>query len=140
MDHRVHARRPERAATEGEIDTDQTGARVPDRSAEKDLQIHGGGREPERRARRRVNTTSATVQRPTTVAISRCVCSTATLPTILGIALPKQVGQSGQARPESVLVTTPPATMRTTVRAAAAAERRRITAERLPKMRRGDRF
>jgi len=57
-----------------------------------------------------------------------CVCSTATFPTIFGIALPKQVGQSGQASPESVFVTTPPATMRTTVRKAAAAARRRITA------------
>src|SRR5205814_61812 len=158
MDHRVHIRRPERAAAEGEIDADQPGAGVPHGRAEQDLYVDGDRGAPERRgrhsdlrlgdrehdgegeeqhARRRVTTTSATVQSPTVVAIRRCVCSTATLPTILGIALPKQVGQSGQASPESVLVTTPPATMRTTVRKAAAAARRRITAERLLKKRRG---
>ena len=57
MNHRVHARRPERAAAEGQIDTDQTGARVPDRSAEEDLQVDGGGREPEQAAWRNLGDT-----------------------------------------------------------------------------------
>src|SRR5437868_15526344 len=57
MNHRVHARRPERAAAEGQIDTDQTGARVPDRSAEEDLQVDGGGREPEQAAWRNLEDT-----------------------------------------------------------------------------------
>ncbi len=68
---------------------------------------------------------SPSVHRPTAVAISRWVCSTATPPTMCGIGDPKQVGQSGHASPESVLVTSPPATMRTSVRNAAAAARRR---------------
>src|SRR5712664_3865433 len=68
---------------------------------------------------------SPRVHRPTAVAMSRWVCSTATPPTIWGIGDPKQVGQSGQASPESVLVTSPPATMRMSVRKAAAAARRR---------------
>src|SRR5579859_4798552 len=80
-------------------------------------------------ARRSVSTTKSTAQSPTAVAMRRWVCSTATLPAIFGTTDPKQVGQSGQARPDSVLVTTPPAPMSTTVANAAKAAKRRIKAE-----------
>src|SRR5438876_4015298 len=92
------------------------------------LVSNSGAKTPQRRSHSRrgsVPTHSASVHRPTAVAIRRCVCSTRTPPTMRGIGDPKQVGQSGQASPESVLVTSPPATMRTSVRNAAATARRR---------------
>ena len=60
---------------------------------------------------------------PTVLAISRCVCSKRIPPTILlsgnvNMFQPYVVGQSGTARPESVLVTDAPAAMRMTVQAA----------------------
>src|SRR5919201_3188013 len=116
------------SSTRSTATRDRAPSRCCNRAATNALARRSGANTPQSRShnrRRSVPMHNAKVQRPTAVAMRRCVCSTATPPTIFGIGEPKQVGQSGHARPESVLVTRPPATIRRSVRNAAAAARRR---------------
>ncbi len=60
----------------------------------------------------------------TVEATSRCVCSNCFPSTIFGISLPSQSGQSGQASPDSVVLTRPPATSKQNVASAVATAKR----------------
>src|SRR5207245_5642788 len=65
-----------------------------------------------------------TGRQPTTGAASRWPCSKSTPPTMGGKTCPNESGQSGTARPEPVLVTSPPRKSSTSVAPAVATARR----------------
>src|SRR6185369_15039563 len=75
-------------------------------------------RTPARGSLRAVHTARIVVSRPTKVATIRWPCSKNTPPTMGGISMPYDSGQSGTARPDPVLVTRPPTKMSASVQAA----------------------